>query len=382
MPLIWAAISAHGYGHAAQVVPVLNALGRLVPDLHVILRTTVSASFFKDRLLIPWELSAVRQDIGCIQDGPLTIDVEATWLEHERFHATWSDRLQQEVTAIKAARPDMVLADIPYLALAAGKAAAIPTVALASFTWDLILSDFLAPPSIDKLALLHVIRQSYAQADVALRIIPASEIDVFEYIVDIGPIAEPASPARDQLATVLALDPGERTVLVGFGGIPMTSLPFADLEQLTGYRFLFDGPILSGSTTFASTHSLPFSFKTLMASVDVIMTKPGYGTIVEAVELQQPLLYVRRHNFADEPPLVDYLHRYGRSVELSMDDFIRGRWEPALQQALASPVPSLSAPFPTGGAEAAAVIAQQLRKVRTHSNDRTNHKAVQKDHNA
>ena len=366
MPLIWAAISSHGFGHAAQVVPVLNALGRLLPDLRVILRTTVPASFFRDRLLIPWELSIVQQDIGCIQDGPLTIDVEATWLEHERFHATWNDRLQQEVTAMKAARPHMVLADTPYLALAAGKAAAIPTVALASFTWDLILSDFVAPPSIGKLALLHSIRQSYAQADVALRIIPAPKIDVFQRINDIGPIVEPEKPARDQLATVLALAPGERTVLVGFGGIPMTSLPFSDLEQLTGYRFLFDGPILSGSTKFVSTHSLPFSFKTLMASVDVIITKPGYSTIVEAVELQQPLLYVRRYNFADELPLVDYLHRYGRGVELSIGDFAQGRWKQALQQALTSPVPSLQAPHPTGASEAASFIAQQLDKFGTH----------------
>ena len=360
MPLIWAAISSHGFGHAAQVVPVLNALGRLVPDLRVTLRTTVPASFFKDRLAIPWELSAVHQDIGCIQDGPLTIDVEATWLEHERFHSTWNDRLQREVTAMKAAKPDVVLADTPYLALAAGKAAAIPTVALASFTWDLVLSGFAAPPAIDRSALLHSIRQSYAQADVALRITPAPKIDVFQRIVDIGSIAAPASPARDQLARVLALAPDERAVLVGFCGIPLTFLPFTDLEELTGYRFLFDGPILSGSAKFVSTHSLPFSFKTLMASVDVIMTKPGYGTIVEAVELQQPLLYVRRYNFADESPLVDYLHRYGRGVELSMDNFLSGRWEQALQQTLVAPAPPLPAPPPTGAAEAAALIARQF----------------------
>jgi hypothetical protein len=108
-----------------------------------------------------------------------------------------------------------------------------------------------------------------------------------------------------------------------------------------------------------------------MASVDVIMTKPGYGTIAEAVRLQQPILYVRRYNFADEPPLVDYLHRYGRGVELSIDDFMQGRWEPALQQVLASPVPSLPAPPPTGGAEAAALIAQQLSKSGTHIKDHT-----------
>jgi hypothetical protein len=313
----------------------------------------------------------VQQDVACIQDGPLTIDVEATWLEHGRFHATWNHRLQQEVDAMKAAKADLVIADTPYLALAAGKAAAIPTVALASFTWDLILSDFVAPPSIDKSALLHSIRQSYAEADVALRMTPAPKMDVFHRIKNIGPIAEPASSVRDQLAGILALAPRERTVLVGFGGVPMTSLPFAALKHLTGYRFLFDGPILADDTKFVSIHSLPFSFKTLMASVDVIMTKPGYGTIVEAVELQQPLLYVRRYNFADEPSLVDYLHRYGRGVELSIDDFMRGRWEPALQQALALPMPALSAPSPSGGAEAAALIAQQLSKFGTRIKDRT-----------
>jgi hypothetical protein len=371
LPLIWAAISAHGFGHAAQVVPVLNALGRLVPGLRVILRTTVPASFFTNRLLIPWELSAVQQDVGCIQNGPLTIDVEATWREHERFHATWTDRVQCEVRAMNAARPNMVLADTPYLALAAGKAASIPTLALASFTWDLILSEYVAPPSIDRSALLHSIRESYAQADMALRMIPAPKIDVFSRIDNIGPIAEPASSARDQLATVLALAPGERTVLVGFGGIPLPSIPFANLEQLKSYRFLFDGPILPGSTTFVSTQSLPFSFKTLMASVDVIMTKPGYGTIVEAVQLQQPVVYVRRYNFADEPPLVDYLHRYGQGVELSIDDFVQGRWEPALRKTLASPPPSLPAPPPTGAAEAAAFLAQRFNDFRTQVNDRT-----------
>ncbi|MBH0180444.1 MAG: hypothetical protein HP490_01870 [Nitrospira sp.] len=72
MPLLWAAISAHGFGHAAQVVPVLNALGRLVPNLRVLLRTMVPASFFEHRLTVPWELSAVQQDVGCIQNGPLT----------------------------------------------------------------------------------------------------------------------------------------------------------------------------------------------------------------------------------------------------------------------------------------------------------------------
>lgn len=362
MPLIWAAISAHGFGHAAQVVPVLNALGRLVPDLRVLLRTTVPAPFFNDRLMIPWELSAVQQDVGCIQDGPLSINVESTWREHERFHTTWPDRIQHEVTAMRAARPNVILADTPYLAIEAGKAAGIPTVALMNFTWDLILSEYVAPPHIDRSALLDSIRRSYAHADRALCMTPAPKIDVFQRLDAIGPITEPAFSVRDQLGSVIGLSPRERTVLVGFGGIPLTSLPIADLEQLTGYRFLFDGPVLPGSTTFVSTHSLPFSFKTLMASVDAIMTKPGYGTIVEAVALHQPVVYVRRYNFADESPLVDYLHRYGRGVELSLRDFTEGRWEPGLTQVLALPQPAFMPPASSGAQDAATILGSYLAK--------------------
>lgn len=359
MPLIWAAISGHGFGHAAQVVPVLNALGLLVPNLRVLLRTTVPAAFFGDRLTIPWEVSPIQQDVGCVQDGPMTIDTEATWHEYQQFHNTWEDRLRIEVAAMRTAHPDVVLADTPYLALAAGKLATIPAVALVSLTWDLVLSQYAAPSSIDAQRIIQSIREAYGQADLALRIVPSPKMESFSRFIDIGPIAEPAPPAVKQLAGLLSLESGERTVLVGFGGIPLNSLPFEKLESLSDYRFLFDGSVPSESRRFISTKSLPFSFKTLMASVDVIMTKPGYGTLVEAVALQTPLIYVRRYNFADEQPLVDYLHRYGRGVELSMSDFTQGRWSAALKEVLE--LPTTTTPPPASGAsEAATVLAKLL----------------------
>ena len=328
-----------------------------MPGLTAVLRTTVPSSFFRDRLAIQWELSPVQQDIGCIQDGPLKIDIDATWAAHQHFHQTWEARLSNEVAAMQAASPALVIADTPYLAIEAGSRAQIPTVALASFTWDLVLKEYCHASDNSHQQLIQCIRGSYAKADLALRISPAPRIDAFPTMIDIGPIASPTSPKRARLASSLALAPNERTVLVGFGGVPLTSVPLEQMEQLRHYRFLFDGPVPPGYSRIHSMTTLPFSFKTLLASVDVIMTKPGYGTIVEAVALQQPVVYVRRYNFADEPPLVDYLHSYGRGVELSIDDFTRGRWEPALQQALASPVPSLPPP-PTGAAEAAEVIVR------------------------
>ena len=357
MPLIWCAISGHGYGHAAQVVPVLNALGSLVPDITAILRTTVPASFFRDSLTVPWDLQPVQQDIGCIQDGPLKIDVPKTWEAHHRFHDSWDQRITTEVAAMKKSAPALILADIPYLAIEAGSRAGVQTVALANLTWDLVLKEYSQASDSAQQRLLQCIRESYAKTSLALRIAPAPTLDAFATSLDIGPICTPALPARENLASTLGLAPGERTVLVGFGGIPLASLPFEQIQHLRPYRFLFTGPVPAGYSFIHSTETLPFSVKTLLASVDVIMTKPGYSTIVEAVTLQQPVVYVRRYNFADEAPLVDYLHNYGRGVELSLDDFTQGRWGAALQQALASPAPSRQ-PAPTGAAEAATIIAR------------------------
>jgi hypothetical protein len=361
LPLIWAAISAHGYGHAAQVVPVLNALSALVPDLHVRLRTTVPASFFHDRLTVPWEMSPVQQDVGCLQDGPLSINVEATWREHSRFHLSWNARVEAEVAALQEARPCLVLADAPYLALAAGRRAGIPSAALVSLTWDLVLAGLPAPPDIARDRLLRTMHESYEAADLALRIEPAMRMNQFRRLIDIGPVAQPATPQRQALAEKLRLGADERLVLVGFGGIPLSSLPFTEADRLSGFRFLFDGTVPTGSTRFVPTSSLPFSFKSLMASVDVIMSKPGYATLVEAVALQIPLVYVRRYNFADEQPLVDYLHRHGIGVELSQADFTAGAWESALRNALAQPRPVVPPGPMTGATDAAAILAPLMQ---------------------
>lgn len=361
MSLIWAAISAHGFGHAAQVVPVLNALGQQIHGLRVVLRTMVPPSFFTDRLTVPFDIQASEQDVGCIQHGPLTIDVPATWQAYRQFHLMWEQRLQAEVTAIHNARPDLILADTPYLAIEAGAMAGIPSVALMNFTWDLVLSAFPPPAETPHEALLQTIRQAYACADLALRITPAPVLPHFHRILDIGPIAEPASPARERLAACLRLAPGERTVLVGFGGVPLTNLPFQSLCTLSGYRFLVNMPVPPDAERFVSIHSLPLSFREVLASVDIIVTKPGYGMVVEAVALQIPVVYVRRYNFADEPPIVEFLHRYGRGIELAQHDFAAGRWLAALEAATALPPPPPPAPRMNGAADAAEQLLPFLK---------------------
>ncbi|MSR23488.1 MAG: hypothetical protein EXR96_00125 [Nitrospiraceae bacterium] len=359
--LIWCAISSHGLGHAAQVVPVLNELGRIVPDLHAVLRTQVPAWFFEDRLTIRWTRSPEQQDIGCIQHGPLTIDVAATWGAHARFHAGWEQKVHDETLAMRAALPALVFSDISYLAIEAGATAGIPTVGLCNLSWDRILEPLAEPGRTDQREAIQHIQRAYAHAGLMLRPAPGVPLTAFPKVSDIGPIAEPASNAASELRRALAAAPGERIVLIGFGGIALDTLPFECLEQMGPYRFIVSGPVPDRYTRIHAASALPFSFRTLLASADLIVTKPGYSTVVEAVALGKPVVYVRRYNFADEQALVDYLHRHGRAVELSEQDFTVGRWQTALQAAASAPLPCETSPALTGAADAAQALSQYLK---------------------
>ncbi|MGZ8383179.1 MAG: hypothetical protein ACXWWE_04130 [Nitrospira sp.] len=352
MPLIWCSISGHGYGHAAQVGPVLNALGRLVPNLTAILRTTVPAGFFEPRLTIPWQLSTAQQDVGCIQNGPLKIDIASTWAAHRTFHTDWKHKVEAEAALIRAAAPACVLSDISHLGVAAGAATGIPTIGMCSLSWDLVLEPFVDPSVAEQTEILRHIREAYALADGFLRVAPGLAMTAFRNLFDIGPIAEPAAPQAARLREAIGAPATDRIILVGFGGIALQGLPFEAMEKMPPYRFLVDGHVPLGLSRVASLATVGLPFKAVLASVDMVLTKPGYGTIVEAVALGTPVVYVRRYNFADEQSLVDYLHRYGRGVELSLSEFLDGRWEQAIRQAFDQSIPH--PPPPLSGAEDAA----------------------------
>ena len=335
-------------------MPVLNQLGRHVPRLSAVLRTTVPATFFEERLTIPWSLQSRQQDVGCIQKGPLSIDVPATWEAHRRFHDGWEARVSDEMRAMKAAGPAVILADTPYLAVSAARRSGIPSVVLANLTWSEVLTA-LDESSVEHENLIGTMRHCYGDADMALRVAPGLPLSGISRVVDIGPIAEPASSERERLRSHLGIRGSDQLVLVGFGGIPLETLPWDHMAQMRGYQFLIDG---LPAAPFARVHSLspiPFSFKAALASVDVVMTKPGYGTVLEAIALGLPVVYVRRYNFADESPLVEFLHQHGQGQELRRDDFFSGNWRPALE-ALGgrrnTPRPSLL----TGAAEAAKAL--------------------------
>ncbi len=347
MPIIWCAISAHGLGHAAQIIPVLNALGAVVDDVHVILRTTVPSSIFQENLKISWELQPVQQDIGCLQRGPLEIDIEGTWAAYQAFHKRWDERVSQESQAMLHAKVDLVISNISYLAIASAFHGQCSAVAIASLSWDQVLKPFLQPLRSEHQSIYEHIRQEYAKADCLIRLHPGIDMPAFSSVIDTGPSFPLAEVSFQDVRKILGIATADKLVLIAFGGIPLTALPLEQMEDCQGYHFLVGGISLKSSRgRIHAIEKITLPFKEIMKQADVVMTKPGYATITSAVHYGIPVVYVRRKNFADESSLVDYVHQYGRAVELTRDDFESGEWEKALHEVLTLPTPLELPPKP------------------------------------
>ena len=92
-------------------------------------------------------------------------------------------------------------------------------------------------------------------------------------------------------------------------------------------------------------------FSDLLASVDAVITKPGYGTFVEAACGAVPILYLERDDWPETPHLVAWLTDHARAARLTRERLMAGDFIDLLQSLWQTPAPA--APRANGADQAA-----------------------------
>ncbi|MBF0161626.1 MAG: hypothetical protein HQL88_04985, partial [Magnetococcales bacterium] len=246
-----------------------------------------------------------------------------------------------------------LLSDIPYLPIAAAADLGIPSVAIASLSWDAVLAAYFPHRDPDMTRWLQEMREAYQRTTLALLPTPAiREGHPFPCAEEIGPLTLPGHRRRLALRQALGLgEEDERPlILVSLGGIPSTRLPVAALAQEVRCHWLLDVAVAQPPGHLHHTAPLlaQWSFADLSASVDGVVSKPGYGMAVAATIQQIPFLYLRRGIFPDEPPICAWMEAHGRALELTAEGFYGGDWYAPLRELLDRP--ARCAP-PADGAE-------------------------------
>jgi hypothetical protein len=367
-PAIVFYISGHGFGHASRCIEVINAVLATRPETRIGVRTSAPRWLFDLTVKGKVTYSTLESDTGVVQIDALTLDEADSIRRASSFHSDLVTRAASETRALRELGAGIIVGDIPPLAFAVGGSAGIPSIALGNFTWDWVYADYprvrLAP------SLLPAVRGAYAKASMALRLPMSAGFEVFNNVRDIPFIARHASKTREEVVKILKLPHEKPIVLASFGGYGLPGLDSDLLAKFKKYtvvttatipmsRARKDTPLVEKKGAFFSIneeamYDIGVRYEDLVAAAEVLVTKPGYGIISEAIANDTAVLYTSRGHFPEYDVLVDEMPKYVRSAFISHDDLFAGKWESHIDKLRAQP--KIKKKPETNGAEVAADI--------------------------
>ena len=381
-PHLLVAISSHGFGHLSQVAPVVNRLQELIPILKITVRAALPEAQLRSRIHHLDALQHANDDFGMVMNHAFSVDTEASLARYQTLHLDWDHKVNALAQPFSDAHVDVVLADVPYLPLAAAKVAGIPAVALCSLNWADILSHYvgldleqgtasalgqsrttLADTSTDSSqpqAIIGAMYAAYQSARYFLQPAPCMAMPKLGNSRRIGPCCAPGMAQKQTLlctAQKLKGFDNPWLVLVGMGGIPfelsLANWPTQHQERPLCY-------LVSPASANTHPNALPdeatgLTYSNLVASVDLIITKPGYGMFAEAAAAGLPVLFTDRGDWPETEALVIWLQDKAHCAQITTDSLRAGTFEQELSKLLAQgPYAPVA---PTGNDEAAALIA-------------------------
>jgi len=311
-------ISGHGLGHLAQTAPAITALYDRLDDISLKLRTAIPESLLKRRLKVPFEVNDDPVDVGFVMANALDIDREATRHAYDEFHKDFALRVSREARWLDDLATDLVITNISHLGAAAAHAVEIKSVGLCSLNWaDLYLSYF------GRDEIYSRMRDAYASLDRFCCPTPSMAMPSLANRVSIGSIAVAGIDRRHELNASLGLDRDTTLGLVTPGGLDFDIDPARWRVPEGSFWIMPDS--LTAADRMCGIDNLDVSFLDVLASVDVVVGKPGYGMVTECVAAGKPMLYVRRNSWPEQDSLLEWLNEHGRARSITRESLQQGR---------------------------------------------------------
>ncbi len=322
-------VSGHGLGHASRASQVMS----LLPEQwRLIVKSSAPKWFFQHEVSRPFELIKEAQDTPPVQHDNFHIDWNATLSEGERLLANSDTRAETEAQWLVDNNVKVVVCDIPPFPIRAAELAGIPSIVTANFTWVEILIDQIENSEIAA-KLMEAQRVLYSCTTLALRTPLSFPMSYFPRMRDIPLIGRSGSSIRYRLLKHFNLPPRQRLVLVYlgiWGGSEVHPQPLTKRDDITFFSFH------EASDPIVPLHNDQWAFPDVLASMDAVLAKPGYGIASECMINGIPMVYHPRDEFAEYRVLSDGLQKWGGATCMSREQLIQGPWDEPLDWAFAA----------------------------------------------
>jgi hypothetical protein len=312
-------VSAHGYGHASRQMEVLRTLLDRRPALTAAVFSAAPEAVFRDYLSGDPALSArvsivpCRADVGLVQRDGLRMDHAASL---RALAAAWGDPDRAEAdlaAALGAHEPAVIVADVPPVAFGAAHRLGVPAVAVGNFDWAWIYAYYAAQdPAYAPFEALC--RRWQGLATRAVHLAPGPPLTGFPTVVQAAPLARRLLVDARAVRARLEVPPGDRAVLVSFGGFGLDD-PQRRIPRVPGVTWILAPPM--EDLRRPDARFVPHEpYLALLAACDAVFTKPGYGIVCEATRNRTRLLYTDRGDFPEYPWLTGWLAENAPAVHV------------------------------------------------------------------
>jgi hypothetical protein len=292
-------ISGHGYGHLAQVAPVLAGLTRRLPRLRLTIRSQLAPQVVRARIKHEHQILPSDFDFGVCMRDALTVDAVATFQAYDRLFQDWTKVVAAAAEPIARTDVTLVLSNISFISAAAAKAVGVPAILMSSLDWAQVFESHCGhlPRANDLAARM---RQMYRSARQTIALRPSLPMRGLPAVRHIGPVAQSGQARRSEVLAKLGAPKNARLVLFGFGGsVP----PVPDLAPIPSDLALLGPHAWSGQNGFRSVEEAEVPFLDLLASCDLVVSKLGYGIVTETALAGRPFVGFTRAHWPEDPVL-------------------------------------------------------------------------------
>ncbi|WP_008316732.1 hypothetical protein [Leptolyngbya sp. PCC 6406] len=331
-PVLYVAITNHGFGHATRAASVAATVQTLCPEIDIILATTAPDWLLESYMAGPYKLRSRAFDVGVIQADSLTMDKSATLTALQTLQTKATDLVVAEAEFLNSAGVGLVLGDIPPLAVPLAHRAGVPCWMMSNFGWDFIYQ----PWGDEFAAVVDWIQGHFSQCDHLFRLPFHESMAAFPHVTDVGLTGGSPRYGEDHLRSRWDITaPVEKTVLLTFGGLGLAQIPYAGLSTFPDWQFItFDlqAPPLANVRQIQNvplgSDLDPRSYRPvdLMPLCGRVVSKPGFSTFSEACRLGIPLVTITRDDFAESPLLISGIQAHHPHQVLCAETFFAGDW--------------------------------------------------------
>lgn len=317
-------ITPHGFGHAARSCAIIEALKALVPDIKILIFTTVPKTFFQDSIAPSFYYYSVVTDIGFVQKSSLEVDIFWTLKALNEFYPIDVSKYEALIGILQKWKTKLIVSDISALGIVLGRVLQIKTVLIENFTWDWIYS-FYSERFPELSQVIRLLKKTYESADYRIRTIPYCGPGAASIVVP--PVSRKIRGKSEDIRQALGIRPGQKMVLLTMGGIS-EPLDFIGARFLKGLKELNAVLVCPTDVMYMRREGnlvlLPkfsgFYHPDLVNASDGVVGKLGYSTLAEVANSGVPYGFVMRESYPETDHLREYVLGLGNSLEIRKEE--------------------------------------------------------------